>query len=115
MTELQLQADCWRWYRNTFHNKKLRRIKNELDNHPRKNSSDIKKQLSENKATGIEPGTPDFMYLSTPMVWIEMKIEGGIQSPEQKEFQLLAESLKHHYFIIFSFVEFQQLMYGLNA
>lgn len=122
MTELQIQAKCWLWHWNAFpwNQELLRRIKNELDNHPRKSAQDIKIQLSENKATGIRPGTPDFMYLINPMVWIEMKAPKGIQSKEQKEFQEVVMDLGHAYFLVIGKTDeqiinnFKQLIHDLN-
>lgn len=114
MNELQLQAQCWQWYHNTYHDTLLRRIKNELDNHPRKSRFDSVKQLQENLATGITRGTPDFMFLSTPMIWIEMKIGNGTLSDEQKDFRDTVIPLGHFYFVKWTFESFQELIYEIH-
>lgn len=84
--ELRLQALCFQWHWNTFPQKRgrLRRIKNELDNHAGGKHRMI--QLAENKATGIVAGTPDFMLLHEGVHFIEMKTDTGKLSDAQKEF-----------------------------
>lgn len=114
MTELQLQAKCWQWYWNKYKDKRLRRIKNELDNHPRKTQKDFWAQIAENKASGIIAGTPDFMFLSSPMIWIEMKIDKGVLSDDQKEFRDFVMSIGHMFFVCWTMEEFQKLIYELH-
>jgi hypothetical protein len=114
--ELIMQSKCTQWAWNTYpeHRGRLRRIKNELDNHPRKSKMDIIKQLSENKATGVVPGDSDLYFIDRIITYIELKIPiDGRQSLEQKKFQQLVESCGHRYRIIRTLQEFQDLYKSL--
>ena len=98
MTELKLQAACYKEFNHTFqnHRKHLYRIKNELDNHPRKSQKDRILQLAENKATGIQRGIADFVLIDNfgQSHWIELKIENGTQSIEQQYFEKIVKNYK---------------------
>lgn len=106
MNELQFQAKCAKIYNEMFpqYRNNLYRIKNELDNHPRKMPKDRFKQLSENVSTGVRPGISDFVLIDKKGAahWIELKIEGGKQSADQKEFQQLVQ----HYYVVFDLETF---------
>lgn len=111
MNELQLQAKCYQWFHNTYPKLRgrLRRIKNELDNHPRKTQRDKMVQLSENKATGVVEGDSDLYFIDTKNTYIELKVEKGVQSDAQKEFEALVKSFGHDYIIVRTFEEFKTL------
>lgn len=111
MTELQFQAKCYQHFHNKYpkHRGRLRRIKNELDNHPYKTKLDRFKQLGENKATGVIPGDSDFYFVGNKNTYIELKVEAA-QSEAQKEFQKLVESFGHTYFIVRTLEEFDNLI-----
>lgn len=116
MTELQFQSKCYLWFHNTFPKERqmLFRVKNELDNHPYKKQLDIKKQLSENKATGVISGPSDFVYvLPGIVVFIELKLEAR-QSDDQKEFDKKVVAREMLYYLIYSFEEFQNLIVDLQ-
>lgn len=115
MTELQLQAQCTQWFWNTYakHRGRLRRVKNELDNHPYKTKQDIFKQLSENKATGVIPGDSDLYFIAEKNTYIELKIPGGRQGEEQKKFEALVTQYGHHYVLVWSLQEFKNLIIDL--
>lgn len=108
--EIIMQADCWRWHWNEFPRERgwLRRVKNELDNHPRKTQRDITIQLSENKATGIVRGTWDMFYMVQPFVWIEFKIGNNTLSEDQKLFQKRGESIGQFFFVVYSREQFKK-------
>ena len=80
------------------------RIKNELDNHPRKSQLDKMKQLAENKATGVRNGIADFVLLDQEgnSIYIELKVGNNPQSPEQKIFQSKAKT----YYLAYSVEDF---------
>jgi len=109
MNELQFQAKCTKLYNEAFpkYRNNLYRIKNELDNHPRKMPKDRIKQLGENQATGVRPGIADFVLIDPAgdSHWIELKIEGGKQSTEQKAFQ----EIVRHYYVVFDLETFIEL------
>jgi len=111
MTELQFQAKCFQHFHNKYrqHRGRLRRVKNELDNHPYKTTDQRIKQLGENKATGVIPGDSDFYLIGNPMVFIELKI-GAAQSPAQKEFQKLVEASGHLYYIVRTLDQFDSVL-----
>lgn len=88
-------------------------MKNELDNHPYKSKTDIFKQLSENKATGVIPGDSDLYWVDFHNTYIELKTDTGVQSPEQKKFEQMVTSFGHHYVIVKSVEDFQSLMLRL--
>ena len=96
----------------------LFRIKNELDNHPRKTVRDRMIQLSENKSTGIVEGVSDFCLVlhDGRVAWIELKIPGGQQSPDQKVWEVKLLLRGHQDFICWSVDEFielcKKLLYG---
>ena len=106
MTELQLQAQCYKAFNAKFANNRnsIYRIKNELDNHARHTTQSKMIQLSENKATGVRKGISDFCIIDNngDSHWIEIKIDNGTQSPEQKTFQ----SLVKNYHLAYSVQEF---------
>lgn len=114
-SELKMQAICFQWFHNTYpqYRKLLFRVKNEMDNHPYKQKSDIFKQLAENKATGVVDGAPDFMLLLRRTCCIELKVAGGRQSDAQKEFEAKATSMGHLYFVVWTFEEFKELVISL--
>lgn len=113
-TELRLQAACSQWFWNTHikHRKRLRRIKNELDNHPYKTKQERMIQLNENKSTGIIPGDSDFYFVDMPILYIELKTETGTQSDEQKEFEQLVKSFGHDYALVRNLQDFKTLING---
>lgn len=111
MTELRFQHDCYRHFWNNFpkYRKRLRRIKNELDNHPYKKPDDRMKQLAENKATGVVPGDSDFYFVAEKNHYIELKVDAA-QSDAQKEFQQLVTSYGHFYYIVKTLEQFDSLI-----
>lgn len=113
-TELRMQYECYTWFHNSYPYERgyLYRIKNELDNYPAKKSeSDRVRQLSENKSTGVIKGVSDLCYLSAyGPVFIELKIPGGVQSKEQKEWAEKVTRRGFRYFVVWSLQEFKDLM-----
>jgi hypothetical protein len=106
MTELQLTQQCYLAFNRKFSQylNNLFRIKNELDNHPRKTQRDKMIQLSENKATGVRKGIADFVLINKTggSVWLELKLPKEKQSEEQVLFQ----NLVLEYYVCYSVEEF---------
>lgn len=113
-SELKFQADCFKHFHNNYpaHRGRLRRIKNELDNHPYKTAQQRMKQLAENKATGVIPGDSDFYWVAERNTYIELKVDAQ-QSPAQKQFQELVESYGHRYIIVRTLQQFDELIKAL--
>ena len=102
-SEDQLQAECFQWHWNTHSH--LRRTLFHV-NQKARNAIEGNRM----KAMGVIPGVSDFCNLIPGSVrWIEMKTPDGKQSPDQKEFQALVESLGMEYIICRSFEQFKQL------
>lgn len=113
--ELKLQHECWvYWHDKMQHHKgKFRRVKNELDNYPRKTKTQMFQQLNENKMTGVVPGTWDGFFMTKPIVWVEFKIPPNGLSEEQKEFKRIGSELGWMFYEITTVNEFKNLIYGL--
>ena len=64
------------------------------------------------KGAGLVKGVADMEYLrpNRPPLFIEFKLPGEKQLPEQIEFQEIVESIGHDYEIVTSVDEFKQLM-----
>lgn len=116
--ELRDQADCWQWWVKEYPAERLpsywlRRIKNELDSRLAKQHQIA--QLMENKATGIVPGTSDFLYLYPKrIIFIEGKTEHGNMSPAQRDFRSLCVAQGFDYYLYHSIENFKQIMYGIH-
>jgi hypothetical protein len=107
-TETQLHAQCFQWYWNEYRHGVWKQALHHNDNNSINSIEGNKK-----KAMGVIPGVSDFeLVLPGGMLFIEMKIPGGKQSQEQKDFQEFVESCGHEYIIIFSFEEFKNKIYG---
>lgn len=109
--ELKLQVACFIWHWNTYtaERGKFRRIKNELDNHGVRGVNI--RQLSENKMSGIVPGTWDNFYMRYPMTWIEFKTAKGTLSQAQKDFRDIGRELGHEFWVIRSVEQFKEMIY----
>jgi hypothetical protein len=103
LSEERLQAMCFEW----FHNNHIEHRGRLYHNHQNPKN---KIQGAILKAKGLIPGVADFTFIDMPMQYIEMKIPGGVQSPDQKKFQALVESFGHNYYICYSFDEFKGLI-----
>lgn len=104
MTETQLHAQCYQWYHNQFRFTEWIGMLHHNDNNSYNAIEGNRK-----KTMGVIPGTSDFELIGYGWVdFIEMKIPGGTQSADQREFQRKVEARGHRYTILFSFVEFQR-------
>jgi hypothetical protein len=119
--ELQLQAECFHW-RDTFWIPELGefclrgkcfRIKNELDNHPKKTFQQMQAQLAENRGTGITKGIWDELIMRTPRTWIEFKFGKNGLSQEQKQFMEIGLELGDEFHIARTLNEYKEIIYGI--
>ena len=106
MTELQLQAKCCQWYWNEF-----RFTSAKLCLHTNMNNSFNRIEGARNKSLGVIPGVSDCEFIDEGCVWfLEFKLPGGKQSPEQIQFQTMVEERGMKYLLIFSFEEFSSFI-----
>lgn len=105
MTEAQLQNKCTLWFWNTFHSE--RRMLHHNDN-----NSINSIEGSRKKALGVVSGVSDLelILIGGKIVFIELKLPGETQLPEQIDFEAKVKSRGHIYIIIYSFVEFQNFI-----
>jgi hypothetical protein len=62
-------------------------------------------------ATGLKAGVSDLIVLlPNRAVFIELKIEKGIQSPVQKDFEQIVTNLGFEYFLVRSLDEFKKII-----
>lgn len=107
MTEINLHSLCFIWFHNTYpeHRQMLFHVNNKARNAIEGNRF---------KAMGVVKGVSDLvLILPKKVVFLELKTETGIQSPEQKEFEKKVTARGHEYIIIRSLPQFQGLALNL--
>ena len=100
MTEEQLQAHIFQYHWNNYPNERQRlfHVNNKARN---------KIEGNQMKARGVVAGISDLVYLDeNRTIYIELKIEGGTQSNEQKTFEKQCIATGHKYIIVRSLDEF---------
>ena len=108
MTEDQLQQQIYTWYNNTFclKNHNPRHIIFSVPNGGSRNIIEAKKM----RATGLLPGVSDLIILQPgKTIFVELKIEKGVQSESQKYFEERVKSLGFEYHLIRSLESFKAL------
>lgn len=105
-TEEQFQAACGIWYYNEYrYSPYLRSL------HMNNNNSSSIMEGNRNKSKGVMKGVSDFeLIISEVVIFIELKLPGRKQKPEQIEFQKLCELLGHPYVIVETFESFKKLI-----
>ena len=110
VTEDNLQAEIVKWYNNTYCLKHHmpRGLIFSVPNGGRRDPREAIKL----KATGLLPGVSDLVVVtgSGLLLWIEVKIDLGRQSPEQIEFQKRVEVLGYRYHVVKSLEEFANVV-----
>lgn len=109
MTESQLQQQIFQY----FHNKYC--LKNQ---NPRCSIFAVPNGGSRNlleaknlKATGLVAGVSDLIVLlPNKCIFIEVKIQKGIQSDKQKDFETIVKNLGFDYFIVRSLTDFINIL-----
>lgn len=104
MTEEQLQAQIFQFHWNNYPNerKRLFHVNNKAKN---------KIEGNQMKARGVVAGVSDLVYLAeNRTIYIELKVEGGVQSNEQKEFEQQCKATGHEYHIVKSLEQFLQVI-----
>lgn len=105
MTEEKLQSECTTWFWNTYPS--WRRMLFHVDNNSYNATIGARK-----KALGVVQGVSDLiLVLNGNVVFIEMKIPGGLQKPEQKDFETKVVSRNHLYIIIYTVEQFKEFIW----
>ena len=107
MSEISMQSKCVQWYWNEF-----RFTSNKRMLHCNMNNSFNRIAGAIAKSLGVVSGVSDCEFIDYGGVtwYIEFKLPGGKQSPEQIEFQKEVEARGHKYIIIYSFEEFKSFI-----
>lgn len=108
--ENRLQSQCFLWFWNNYpeHRQMLFHVQNKARNAIEGNKF---------KAMGVVPGVSDLILIlpAARIIFIEMKVGEGRQSPHQVSFQDKVTKRGHSYVIIRTFEEFKSLIeYCLN-
>jgi len=100
-----LQAEIYKWYHNKFCTKKQAEP-HVIFSVP--NGAHVsKRQAVLLKATGLLSGVSDLIVVQpNRVIFVELKIEKGVQSPAQIEFQNKVTALGFEYYIVRSLEEF---------
>ena len=114
MTEDQLQQQIFTFYNNNFclKNHNPRGVIFSVPNGGSRHLLEAKKL----KATGLLKGVSDLIIIHTTgeLFFIELKIEKGIQSDDQKDFQKRIELLGYKYLIFRSLEDFKKYFVYLS-
>lgn len=100
-----IQATCYKWHREIYRRQSLLyATPNGGQRH--------KLEAMKLQATGTRKGVADLTLLlpGGKCVFIEMKAPGGKQEPEQMLFQAQVQALGFTYYLIYSFMEFKNLI-----
>lgn len=103
-SEAALQASCFQWFHNTFPSQRqmLFHVQNKARNAIEGNKF---------KALGVVKGVSDLILIvNFRVLFIELKTENGVQTPEQSQFQAKVIQRGHEYFIVRTLSEFQNLI-----
>lgn len=109
--EDNLQAECVRWFNNTYCTTK---------NDPRciifavpNGGSRDQLEAMKLRDTGVLAGVSDLIIiLPNKTLFVEMKIDGGRQSDKQIDFENRVKSLGYEYFIIYNLEDFKKMIYA---
>lgn len=102
MSEDQIQAKIVLYYRNQF-----KGLIFSVPNGGARNILEAKKF----KSTGLMAGVADLIILkpNAECIFVEVKIDKGVQSEVQKTFQIKVENLGFKYYLVRSFEDFLKL------
>jgi len=103
--EMRLQAQCAQWFWNEFPSE--RRMLIHVDNNSHNAIEGNRK-----KAMGVVRGPSDFIFIvEQAVIFIELKVEEGVQKPEQIDFMNKVMERGHSYIIVRSFENFKQIIW----
>jgi hypothetical protein len=118
-SEAEFQAACYRWYMREVEEEEWGRLIG-IYNNPM--------NISQLISMGLRPGISDFLYYPEgilevdnmvwvrPSVWIELKIEGKKQNPNQLKFEPMVKRFGHQYYLVTEDIEiFKSLILKLRS
>lgn len=109
-SEDELQQKCFFWFWNTFPN--LRKLLFHIPNGGARN----KREAGRFKRMGVVAGVSDFMLLYNGDAYcIELKVRKRKQKPNQIKWQKKVEEHDIFYEVVWSLIEFKQLIYRLTG
>ena len=102
--ESSLQTQCVKWFRYQYPNFVIYAV-------PNGGSRNVR-EAQRLKSEGVLAGVADLTILlpQGKSLYIEMKVKGNRQTPNQKEFQQKAEALGHKYYVCYSFEDFEKVV-----
>lgn len=114
--ELKFMYEALKWRQEALPEirDKVYRVKNELDNFGHTGMGTRIKQLTENKATGIKKGILDELVMVYPTYWIEYKVGKNTLTREQEQFIVLAQSMGHCCFVVYTLEQYKKVMYAIR-
>ena len=102
--ESSLQTQCVKWFRYQYPHLVIYSV-------PNGGSRNVR-EAQRLKSEGVLAGVADLTILlpQGKSLYIEMKVKGNRQTPNQKEFQQKAEALGHKYYVCYSFEDFEKVV-----
>lgn len=102
--ESSLQTQCVKWFRYQYPHLVIYAV-------PNGGSRNVR-EAQRLKSEGVLAGVADLTILlpQGKSLYIEMKVKGNRQTPNQKEFQQKAEALGHKYYVCYSFEDFEKVV-----
>lgn len=102
--ESTLQTSCVKWFRYQYPHLVIYAV-------PNGGSRNVR-EAQRLKSEGVLAGVADLTILlpEGKSLYIEMKVKGNRQTPNQKEFQQKAEALGHKYYVCYSFEDFEKVV-----
>ena len=105
ISEEKLQGYCFQWFHNTYPS--LRGLLWHVPNGGKRSTNEANKF----KAIGVVPGVADLHFFYNGKIYfIELKVEGGKQSANQKAWEDIIVAQQGFYVIITSFDHFKHFI-----
>lgn len=106
ITESRLQSECFLYHWNNYPHERKRLFM--VHNNPKD-----KRDGAILKGMGMVKGVSDMIYLKTLQVlFLEFKLPGQYQTPDQVAFQSIVEALGFKYIIVTSLEQFKLIIDG---
>jgi len=108
LSESALQQQCVVWFNNTYC-LKHHSPRGLIFSVPNGGSRDVREAMTM-KLTGLLKGASDLILIlpNKKLIFVELKLEKGVQSPEQKDFQERVENLGYEYILCRNLEDFKK-------